>query len=621
MKNLRISVILCLFIACVAQANQLDIVENTVVAETDAYIIHFQAGAVTHLYNKLTAETYTSLTSASADTAVLTWAGELGYGDESILWVNPTDFQLKQIDPMTVRCDFADGQTQLAIWIAIDPGTGDFLIQQEATSKKESVADIAWQIRNLESANLDVIVPRDGGSVINDADPREVVNCSYPSLYWEAQLMIGQKHNGGFSVQSTDKTFRYKHFTYVRENSRVSLGFSTENDAPFTELTAIESVEWRINTHRGDWQVPAGVYRDWMVEAYDLDTFLARRPSWVDDINFVVHGTHNDIGLPKLLKAHGIVPEQTIYISPRGEDDATAQAVRDMGFRLFFSANARGVFPDESIYEQFKKHQIVEPWSSEGHTFGTPGSTANHDAWHIYVSPASLEWEDYFIERIRRMYENAPFDGLYLDVSHLVPNDHNADMYGVRTPQGAIRMRTRLLQEFPSIALLGESNHEVFLNQGSFAMVGFHGESAHPISHFLFDPFIQSLMPRMRPDWEPEATIDAIEIRNQLPELYVWHYHHLNTTCPEHYDDTTHLEVMKLIKAVALWQKDPAQSWVDIFRTTEPAVLLDVNADDRINILDLVIVANDFGGDVYDLNCDGSVNILDLVIVANNFGN
>ena len=455
MKNLRISVILCLFIACIAEANQLNIVENTVVAETDAYIIHFQAGAVTHLHNKLTAETYTSPTSEIQSTGVLTWAGELGYGDESILWVNQYDFQLKQIDPMTVRCDFVDRQTQFAIWLALDPGTGDFLIQQEASAKKKSLATIDWHFPNLKSENLEVILPSDGGFVINDANPRNLINFNYPSPFWEAQLVIGQKRTGGFSVRSTDNAFRYKQFTYNREDDSVSLGFSTENDAPFTDLTAIESVEWRINTHRGDWQVPASVYRDWMVETYNLDTFLAQRPSWVDDITFVVHGTHNDSGLPKLLKAHGIVPEQTIYISPRGEDDTTAQAVKDMGFWLFFSVNARGVFPDESIYEQFKKYQIVEPWGGEGRTFGTPGVSGQE--WHLYVNPASSEWENYFVERIKRMYENAPFDGLYLDVSHLVPNDHNGDMYNVRTPQGAVRMRNRLLQEFPSIALLSES--------------------------------------------------------------------------------------------------------------------------------------------------------------------
>ena len=45
----------------------------------------------------------------------------------------------------------------------------------------------------------------------------------------------------------------------------------------------------------------------------------------------------------------------------------------------------------------------------------------------------------------------------------------------------------------------------------------------------------------------------------------------------------------------------------------------DINSDGKVNILDLVAVANAFGADSPDLNGDGVVNILDLVLVANAF--
>ena len=45
----------------------------------------------------------------------------------------------------------------------------------------------------------------------------------------------------------------------------------------------------------------------------------------------------------------------------------------------------------------------------------------------------------------------------------------------------------------------------------------------------------------------------------------------------------------------------------------------DVNRDGKVNILDLVQVANGFGKSTPDLNDDGVVNILDLVQVANAF--
>ena len=58
--------------------------------------------------------------------------------------------------------------------------------------------------------------------------------------------------------------------------------------------------------------------------------------------------------------------------------------------------------------------------------------------------------------------------------------------------------------------------------------------------------------------------------------------------------------------------------------TTIQPVPWDLNADGKVNILDLVAVANQFGetgeGISGDVNMDGTVNILDLVAVANQFG-
>ena len=45
----------------------------------------------------------------------------------------------------------------------------------------------------------------------------------------------------------------------------------------------------------------------------------------------------------------------------------------------------------------------------------------------------------------------------------------------------------------------------------------------------------------------------------------------------------------------------------------------DVNGDWKVNVLDLVQVANGLGQDTPDPNSDGQVNILDLVFVAQTF--
>lgn len=57
----------------------------------------------------------------------------------------------------------------------------------------------------------------------------------------------------------------------------------------------------------------------------------------------------------------------------------------------------------------------------------------------------------------------------------------------------------------------------------------------------------------------------------------------------------------------------------EIYLKVSVSIPGDINADGTVNILDLVLVANAFGGQQPDLNGDGTVNILDLVLVANAF--
>ena len=63
---------------------------------------------------------------------------------------------------------------------------------------------------------------------------------------------------------------------------------------------------------------------------------------------------------------------------------------------------------------------------------------------------------------------------------------------------------------------------------------------------------------------------------------------------------------------------------VDVPVQAPPVIPEDVNADGVVNIMDLVLVASNFGEigqNVADINGDGQVNIADLVLVAGAFGN
>ena len=91
-------------------------------------------------------------------------------------------------------------------------------------------------------------------------------------------------------------------------------------------------------------------------------------------------------------------------------------------------------------------------------------------------------------------------------------------------------------------------------------------------------------------------------------------------------DGTAPLETMPILTVDTVWHRNQpivsgylAEAWSSSTQATL-AEAADLNNDGVVNILDLVLVASQFGTDVTpaaDLNNDGSVNIQDLVLVAN----
>ena len=606
MKKCLNFILILAFIGGLAQANEMKIVDNTVIAETDAYIVYFQNGAITQFYNKLTADSYTlplhdGRIVGLQDFPGVVWAGELGWGDESS--ITTKNFELKQVAPLTVRMVYRDEQTRLTIFVSIDANTGELVVTQDAVSEKESVAEIWWSLNNLDIRDMALIVPADGGVSFDASAPTWGGNFAYPTPFWEAQLVILQGVGGGFYVRSNDANYRYKSFNAKREESSARLTFTTTNDAPFKDLTSIESVEWRLNAYLGGWRVPARTYRQWMERTFRPKSF-SEKTSWVGKIN-LIFGTSTWTDAPGTVKGYGVDPTRTLIVMGAFDEDASGNWIvkpafhefekeaRRYGFRIAVSINGRGVFPHEAHYDSMLKYQFLHPWS--GRRLGY-GEEHLPEARHIFVNPASTAFRNHLIHQLKRMYSIVPFDGIHLDVNHLMMNDNNGLIDGLRAPQGSVRLQQELLETFPDIAIIGEGFHEANLQQSFGGRdAGDENRAPHPISAFLFTPYTrifangQDLSRGYIDRYYRSLTFS--KIRGFIPSLDAW--------SPSNHEDPNITELRKFLRAVGTWQQLNPQinlesdnlyetSWTDLFLTVtvpEKPATFNVNNDNYINAL------------------------------------
>ena len=202
-----------LFLAVPLYAN-ITIDGESVHVETDRYAVEFNKGIITHIDNKLTDETYI------IGKGPLNWSGMSSYRSGklekrvSTLWTPLVSATL--IDPFHAELLFQQEDSEVRLYIRIDRGTGDLLIDLEGESDLPGVVALHWGVGDLDIQNLSIIVPGSGGRIIDVNTPIDAIGHDYPGSSWEAQLAIIQGDRGGFYVRNTDNTFQFKKFTYDR---------------------------------------------------------------------------------------------------------------------------------------------------------------------------------------------------------------------------------------------------------------------------------------------------------------------------------------------------------------------------------------------------------------------
>ena len=563
-----LSGILCLFCFQMAQSAEVKVVDNNVFVETDAYEVEFTDGVITHLYNKLTEEIYTLPLGVGGVTGFRGRSGLLKRDGGSIWTEQATLTAARKVAPLKAEILFRQGQNEFRLFIGVDARSGDLLIEQNGISDTAGVYGIQWGCGNLDVGNLDLILPAEGGQVIDATSPVTSRSFNYPGS-WEVQLAIVQGERGGFFVRGADETFQFKALHYEKNVESFAIGFETQNQAPFNALTSAQSVTWRLNTYTGDWRVPARQYRDWMERTFN-PWRLDEMPTWVQDIGLVVtlRGLLDTNVLDKL--AEQIDPTKTLlYVlgwrkspyepdyTPKPKFGSFVEAAHRRGFRVMPNTTLLTMSPHYPLYAEFQKFQYRDPWS--GKLLGWRWNEIDHPHRHAYINLASSAFRKLFVRELKQIWEEYKVDAFHLDISHAVVNDANGLIDGLNAGQGNVLMHKELAASMPGVVFSGESLHEVTFFRESFAQrwkvwpdwnLTPRGRP-HPVSAFLFSLYTlpYGYLGFPNPDSDSQLYqeyLDSYESWGILPTLNLWSVRQLE---PEH------VGTQRLLSIARDWQQ------------------------------------------------------------------
>ena len=433
---------------------------NTIHVETNNYKVQFDRGVITQLHNKLTDETYTLPPDSNINGGIR--GGTTILIRDRFVWTwHGNTVETRKINSHQAEFLFRDGGSEIKVVIAVDPLTDDLLISGDCASDRPEVYGMQLGIGNLDLNTLSLILPSHGGRIIDATDAIEHENFDYLSPNWEVQLAIIQAALGGFYVRGTDTTFQSKVLHYQSDDGEFGLGFRTLNQAPWDGQTSAKSVPWRLNTYVGDWCAPAQIYRDWMEEAFD-PWRLSNTPVWVRDIGLVVTHTGLDIGL--LERLAGLVdPTKTLlYLTewrkdphpinypdytPNERCDDFLKVAHQLGFRVMLHASLHDISPNHPLYPEFKKYQYRHPYNGE--LTGWLWEEIDNPQRNAHINPASSQWRNLIVQRLKAVWEKYNIDAFHLDTSHFVLNDANGLIEGLTGAQGNVLIHEELAQAMP----------------------------------------------------------------------------------------------------------------------------------------------------------------------------
>jgi len=199
------------------------------------------------------------------------------------------------------------------IIVSEDLENGDLVVEPSAFSARPGVRSCRWNIKGIRE-DLELVAPLYQGVKLKLDDPLiRNTRWNWPKA-WEAGLAILQGRDSGFWVHTRDTRFRYKLLKIGSQTDAHCLGFESDTYGPIDNNLSAGGLSWRLNVYQGDWQVPAGKYRDWLWEAYKLDKRERQRKEWLFELKMAISWCPGD---PEILDelAKKVAPSKVLQRS------------------------------------------------------------------------------------------------------------------------------------------------------------------------------------------------------------------------------------------------------------------------------------------------------------------
>jgi hypothetical protein len=421
-----------------------------------------------------------------------------------------------------IRFHSWDGDAVLAV--AEDPASGDLLIEPAAYSSRSGARAVRWTLKGIRR-DLKLAAPLFQGVKVklNDGLLKNTVN-RWPH-FWEAGLAVLEGAGSGFWVHTQDTRYRYKALRTGDAHDPYSLGFDTESYGPLDNSLGSGGLVWRINVFQGDWQVPAGRYRNWLWQAYGLDKEEAVRQPWLEGLSMAISWCPTDTGLLETL-AKRVDPGKVLLHLPNWRTDGYDENYPDfnasprarafikkchtLGFHVAPHCNSVDMDPTHPYHTflrdfQYRnaENQLIDGWSwYNGRVIGVANSNAalmrhRDKKQMVKIHPGLTMWRHLLGQKILAAARAHSLETVFIDVTLCTWNLHNCLVENATPTEGMLELIRHIARLGNGLAVGGEGRNEITMQALSFAQAhlykswqtsfpGLARAGGCPMNEFLF---------------------------------------------------------------------------------------------------------------------------------------